>query len=190
MRNRGFTIVELLIVIVVIAILAAVTVVAFNGIQQRSKNTSIESGVSSYRKILSLYKESYGSYAIPGNGILGYCLGEASSYPSNCYSASADATFANELRKVVTNLPVPDKDCVTYSTTCRRNFTLLRQTSWTVDGQLNPYYLIYHLRGATACSLPNSLEGSWGNFSTTQTKGYFERSLDGATMCIIQIPNL
>ena len=35
--HRGFTIVELLIVVVVIAILAAITVVAYNGIQERSK---------------------------------------------------------------------------------------------------------------------------------------------------------
>ena len=35
-RNRGFTFVELLIVIVVIAILAAITVVAYSGIQNRA----------------------------------------------------------------------------------------------------------------------------------------------------------
>ncbi len=38
---RGFTIVELLIVVVVIAILAAITVVSFNGIQQRSYNSAM-----------------------------------------------------------------------------------------------------------------------------------------------------
>ncbi|RYF28607.1 MAG: prepilin-type N-terminal cleavage/methylation domain-containing protein, partial [Chloroflexi bacterium] len=37
LNNRGFTIVELLIVIVVIGILAAITIVAFNGIQNRGK---------------------------------------------------------------------------------------------------------------------------------------------------------
>ena len=36
-KKNGFTIVELLIVIVVIAILAAITIVAYNGIQQRAK---------------------------------------------------------------------------------------------------------------------------------------------------------
>lgn len=37
---RGFTIVELLIVIVIIGILASITIVAFNGIQQRSRNSA------------------------------------------------------------------------------------------------------------------------------------------------------
>lgn len=36
-RPKGFTLVELLIVIVVIAILAAISVVAYNGIQTRAK---------------------------------------------------------------------------------------------------------------------------------------------------------
>jgi prepilin-type N-terminal cleavage/methylation domain-containing protein len=43
LKNRGFTIVELLIVIVVIGILAAITVVAFNGIQDRARLTKVQS---------------------------------------------------------------------------------------------------------------------------------------------------
>ena len=39
--NKGFTIVELLIVVVVIAILAAITIVAYNGIQTRAKTSSL-----------------------------------------------------------------------------------------------------------------------------------------------------
>lgn len=42
-QQTGFTIVELLIVIVVIAILAAITVVAFNGIQGRAADTAVQS---------------------------------------------------------------------------------------------------------------------------------------------------
>ena len=39
--RSGFTIVELLIVIVVIAILAAITIVAFNGIQERARASAV-----------------------------------------------------------------------------------------------------------------------------------------------------
>lgn len=48
--NRGFTIVELLIVVVVIAILAAITIVAYNGISQRAKTSSLQSSVSQLAK--------------------------------------------------------------------------------------------------------------------------------------------
>lgn len=39
-KAKGFTIVELLIVVVIIAILAAITIVAYNGIQNRAKNSA------------------------------------------------------------------------------------------------------------------------------------------------------
>lgn len=45
-KQKGFTIVELLIVVVVIAILAAITIVAYNGIQNRAKNSAAQSAAS------------------------------------------------------------------------------------------------------------------------------------------------
>lgn len=55
MRTRGFTIVELLIVIVVIAILAAITIVAYNGIRERSVNSQMVSAVSTYVRAIQAY---------------------------------------------------------------------------------------------------------------------------------------
>ncbi len=46
----GFTIVELLIVIVVIAILAAISVVAYTGIQERARRTTLQSDLSNAAK--------------------------------------------------------------------------------------------------------------------------------------------
>lgn len=46
----GFTIVELLIVIVVIAILAAISIVAFNGVQDRAKATKIKADLNQISK--------------------------------------------------------------------------------------------------------------------------------------------
>lgn len=50
--SRGFTIVELLIVIVVIGILAAITVVAFNGIQTRAKVQQVNSDLAMFAKAI------------------------------------------------------------------------------------------------------------------------------------------
>ena len=55
-RPDGFTIVELLIVIVVIAILAAITVVAFNGIQDRARNSSIQTDLTNFAKKIEMAK--------------------------------------------------------------------------------------------------------------------------------------
>ena len=61
-KQHGFTIVELLIVIVVIAILAAISIVAYNGSQERSINSRRLSDVRTIEKALELYKTQIGSY--------------------------------------------------------------------------------------------------------------------------------
>lgn len=60
MKNRGFTIVELLIVIVVIAILATITIVAYNGVQQRARDSARKNDVASIVKALKLYSVDNG----------------------------------------------------------------------------------------------------------------------------------
>ena len=62
--KRGFTIVELLIVIVVIAILAAITIVAYNGIQQRARAAGVQSDMINAKKKLMLWKASNDRYPI------------------------------------------------------------------------------------------------------------------------------
>lgn len=53
-KHTGFTIVELLIIIVVIGILAAITIVAYNGIQDRARATALISGFKSIDKAFHL----------------------------------------------------------------------------------------------------------------------------------------
>ena len=64
--SHGFTIVELLIVIVVIAILAAITVVAFNGVQNRAHDTAVQNDLAGIAKKMQLESTTNGEvYPMP-----------------------------------------------------------------------------------------------------------------------------
>lgn len=67
--TSGFTIVELLIVIVVIGILVAITIVAYNGIQQRALVTTLKSDLTNASKQIELNQVDNGAYptSLPAN---------------------------------------------------------------------------------------------------------------------------
>lgn len=71
-KSDGFTIVELLIVIVVIGILAAITITAFNGIQTRARDNVRISDLKNMQKLVELYKAGNGSYPLPANGSMAW----------------------------------------------------------------------------------------------------------------------
>lgn len=58
--GHGFTIVELLIVVVVIAVLASVTVVAYSGIQNQAHDAVIKSDLATIKKRFDMYYQEHG----------------------------------------------------------------------------------------------------------------------------------
>lgn len=189
-RSKGFTIVELLIVIVVVAILAAVTIVAYNGIQARAKATEVENVVDQYRKSLMQYAVLNKDYP---RANASFCLGEESNYPDGCFSGSnTDSTVVTKLRSVMSSLPSVNSSCkMMYGNSCRRNLTFVNQSSATLDGNVHPYYLMYFLDGSQKCSLGGNVGGNWESYSSTpNSSGYLEQdSSTGVTMCVISMPN-
>jgi prepilin-type N-terminal cleavage/methylation domain-containing protein len=66
-KQQGFTIVELLIVIVVIGILAAIVITTFNGVQQTARNTERETDIKALHGQLEAYFAQNGRYPTLGN---------------------------------------------------------------------------------------------------------------------------
>ncbi|USN96152.1 MAG: prepilin-type N-terminal cleavage/methylation domain-containing protein [Candidatus Nomurabacteria bacterium] len=65
-RQKGFTIVELLIVIVVIGILAAIVVVAYNGVTTHAADAKRSDELTSLVKVLEIYHAEHGAYPLCG----------------------------------------------------------------------------------------------------------------------------
>lgn len=61
-KIQGFTIVELLIVVVLIAILAAITIVAYNGLQKRAQTSAVSTALNQASKKVKLYQVDNSSY--------------------------------------------------------------------------------------------------------------------------------
>lgn len=102
--KSGFTIVELLIVIVVIGILAAISIVAYNGIQDRSKNAQTAQALGTWLKGLQLYKADNGrwinAYTCLGEGYLYGPTGTATSGTAQCRQSSvSDVAVENSTFK-------------------------------------------------------------------------------------------
>ncbi len=119
--RKGFTIVELLVVIVVLGVLAGITTVVFNGAQDRAYSAKVISTVDSYGKALKMYHIINGQFPDYGP-TWSSCLGTTSQYPATAdfpvgactkhtsstgvvtYDYAYDV-FYNELKKIMPTMP-------------------------------------------------------------------------------------
>ena len=101
--TKGFTIVELLIVIVVIGILAAIIIVAYIGVTNKANQAAAKGNAEGVQKVAEAYNADNGSYASMAN--LNSYNG-SSKLPSGVSLISATAlTASNKDGKTIVYLP-------------------------------------------------------------------------------------
>lgn len=92
--NRGFTIVEMLIVIVVIAILATIVVVEYNGVQQQAQNIRRLDDIDKVVSLLELYaKNNNGLYPATTNNDKANWKTVDVRTDSNCFNGSSQTDW-------------------------------------------------------------------------------------------------
>lgn len=182
-QRKGFTIVELLIVIVVIGILAAITIVGYNGIQTRAENTRTISAVGAYARALQSYAAINGGYPVTGVSVFA-CFGApasgkcgnvtdavAGACGGNSVAGATSATFDAAIRTVLTSLPAPSPQSITCGT---RQYQGAHYSA-TTD---KVGYVTYYLRGDQTCGGIGGLESFGKNYNSD------------LTVCGAQLPTL
>lgn len=141
-RVGGFTIVELLIVIVVIGILAAITIVAFNGMQGRARDNDRYTGVKAIIKALELYKVDNGRYPSTDATSIANTPGCSSMATGYSYSYATDDSWMRQLvqgRYMATVPKPPISDCSNFY---RYLYVAAPGTAYNCPSRTTGYYVL------------------------------------------------
>lgn len=164
----GFTIIELLIVIIVIGIIASISVISYNGVQTRTNNANRAAQLQAWQSVFERYKAKKGvlPLATTTNGT-GFCLGTTgfpngydgvprcrdylSSGSANSLRVSDNAALMTELQTVVPNLPSAQNVPVGGTV---GPYVYYQSTYIQIQGAFN---------GATTSECPTITTGAWSN---------------------------
>ena len=174
-RAYGFTIVELLIVIVVIGILAAISIVAYGSISTKAENTKTVQGVSQYVKAIHSYAALNSAYPIVTYACLGptgtscarvtgstVCLGVGAVLAAPSFDTAIKEVINGDLPKLsAQKMPCAENE-------------LSGGFYRSADGKMAQIY--YFLKGDQPC------ESIGGVQSVSRAQQ------DGATRCLLTLP--
>ena len=186
--RSGFTIVELLIVIVVIAILAAISIVAYNGIQSRARNIQQLSTAKTYLTVFASYVAQNNSY--PPYSRSRTCLNVDQADCVNNTAWNRDATLENALKTIANPLAQASTSVPTVGTPKMGYVPVVGSSDLTLDGVSNPF-LIYTIEPPATCTSGTPASGVWPNFtSSVPTQGYTGTEANGIRVCMIPLPRV
>lgn len=179
----GFTIVELLIVIVIIGILAAIVIVAYRGIQQRANNSQTISVVNSHVKANKQYAADNGKYPEPSpGGVAWSCMG--TDYPGNtCFNGDASlacsglgplpsGSWYNDAVKAYMQNKSPTANFQAATCGSSAPFTgAAALSNWPTSGSIGIFYII--AGGGSNCGSPGGYASTlWLSFDNNYVSCY------------------
>ena len=202
-RQRGFTIVELLIVIVIIGILASLVIVAYNGIQMRARNSQTVAAIQAYKKALLQYAIENQTYPTLSRACLGTDYPDTGVYTTaanrNCFRSNStgliDTTFNNAIRPYLGNsVPTPNNTVFgSGSSPWATRGSVYTTTGIILNGVANPWTLIYTLEGQTICPVSPVLDlSAYPNTTSTPPASGYSQLLSGGTIgveCWLAMPS-
>ena len=184
--SKGFTIVELLIVIVIIGILAAISIVTYNGVQQRARNTAIISAVNQTMNSIQAYIAQEDDYPI------GYSVNRCITTESGCKLSNGSDIAGNST--LTANLSKISKAPLSVPISGAGSGIIFNINSSRVyNGESRPAMLVYWLHGKNQkCGIDGVMNKGGDNSvgeATTPPNGYTNGNTPvGRTRCYISIP--
>lgn len=181
---HGFTIVELLIVVVVISILAVIGMVAYNGISQRANNSAIISTASGTLRLIQTYIVQEGKYPARSNTAVWHCLTtelDCSGSTGNAITlgASWDRSGLTSIGSLPSSIPEAGGTA--------RGIIYTYRAVRTIDGVSRPATLSYSLQGRDQnCGMSNVVSSD-NNEPTWSTTGHSGNSDGNTTRCVVSI---
>ncbi len=177
-QKNGFTMVEFMIAIVVIAIIATISIVSYSGLRARSENAKTIQGVKAYANALDSYAVFNRSYPVT---TVFPCLGSASTCSrvvgaTNCFGAggaSSNSTFNAAVSTIVSVLPEVSNQQIS----CGGNLYSGAYYNKNDTGAGKTAQLVYYLKGNVACD-----QISNGTITRSQQ--------DDLTRCILTLQSL
>lgn len=215
-QKRGFTIVELLVVVVVIAILASIAIVSYSSVRKQAVASQAGAAASQYRRILMAYVNDNGQYPVdpsnPSNPSTNYyqaCLGTGyivrdGSGKQACRWVNSPRYVQPDFNTALASLSRYQPDMSSFGPVTLSDGTMLQGMSlsfarktmsnaFIIDGTVREYVIEYIVPFDNGCTETLQRETATGPYYRLITNGNARESSyntsDGFSICYLVLPD-